>query len=162
MLDSKIGLMIGCVMAFVGLWMPFVLYVNMPSSDWVFSGWNVLINLNNGDKRQATDLFHLLPFLLSGISYIAIIVLVLRSSESQDTLMWTGFLVVSAVLFHIVMGGMAMVSMFSPKIFDLGFWNQLKLGIGAYISIIGMALAAVGWLGWLVKAHQLPSDTKHG
>ena len=153
--DSKTRLVTGCVIAFIGLWLPFVYFVRSITPEWMYSGWSVLINFNNADRRQATNLFHLLPFLLIGLSYIVAIILVSRSRTPRHNIAQVGFLVVSAALLQLVLVGIAASSVYSPGVFDLNYWNELTLGLGTYVSIIGIALSVVGLVGWLMDGYHL-------
>src|SRR5690349_9466613 len=156
MSNTRVLLISGLIVAFIGLWLPYVyLDTTQSSMSLTYHGWSVLTFFNNSDTRFATGLGHLLPFLVVGLSYVVTIVLVVRGKPEQGLLALAGFLVLSAVLLHLLLLGVGWASIYSAGIFDTHFWNVAAPALGTYISIAGIALSLVGIAGWTLDVYSL-------
>jgi hypothetical protein len=154
MSSAKSLLTLGMIVAFIGVWLPYVYIAQTQSSmSLTYHGWSVLTFFNSGDSRYTTDIGHILPFLVVGLSYVAIIILVARSKSENSLLGLVAVLVFNAVLLHLLLLGVGWASIYSAGIFDAGFWNIAAPALGTYISIAGIALGLVGIAGWALDAY---------
>jgi hypothetical protein len=156
MSSAKSLLSFGLIVAFIGVWLPYV-YISRTESSMslTYHGWSVLTFFNNSDTRFATGLGHLLPFLVVGLSYVVTFILVVRGKAGRELLALVGFLVVNAVLIHLLLLGIGWASIYSPGIFDVSSWNEVAPALGTYISIMGIALSLVGMAGWALDVYSV-------
>jgi hypothetical protein len=154
--NAKSLLTLGLIVAFIGVWLPYVYIAQTESSmSLTYHGWSVLTFFNNADTRFATGIGHILPFLVVGLSYAASIILVALSKSKNSLLGLVAILVFNAVLLHLLLLGVGWASIYSAGIFDVGFWNIAAPALGTYISIAGIALSLVGIAGWTLDAYSV-------
>jgi hypothetical protein len=154
MSNAKSLLILGLIVAFIGVWLPYIYIAQTESSmSLTYHGWSVLTFFNSSDTRFATGIGHILPFLVVGLSYVASIILAALSKSKDSLLGLVAILVFNAVLLHLLLLGVGWASIYSVGIFDTRFWNIAAPALGTYISIAGIALGLVGIAGWALDAY---------